>query len=130
MKRIFIVISLLVAACATLCAKEIKEIIFTPSPVMTCENCENRIKGNIRFEKGVKDITTNRETQEVVIKYDAEKTTPEQLSKAFCKIGYNVVEKTENCDNAKTCITEDSCDNATTGCDKGKDCCKKKITDK
>ena len=123
MKRTLIIISLLLAATASLCAKEIKEIVFTPSPVMTCENCENRIKGNLRFEKGVKDITTKLDSQEVVITYDAEKTSPENLKKAFGKIGYTVSEKgaAKACDKAaaKACAKK-ACEKATTtACDKG-----------
>ena len=35
----------------TAMAKTIKTTVFTTSPQMHCENCENKIKGNLRFEK-------------------------------------------------------------------------------
>ena len=40
-------------------AKDIKTAIFTTNPEMHCESCENKIKGNLRFEKGIKSIKTD-----------------------------------------------------------------------
>lgn len=71
-------------------AKDIKELVVTTTPPMSCQNCENRIKGNIRFEKGVKKIETDLQDQRIIIEYDADKTTPEKIEKAFDKIGYKV----------------------------------------
>lgn len=33
--------------------KELRVLIMTPTPQMHCENCENKIKKNLRFEKGI-----------------------------------------------------------------------------
>lgn len=79
-------------------AKDMQELIVTTNPPMSCQNCENKIKGNLRFEKGVKKIETNIPDQRVTIEYDADKTTPEQIENAFNKIGYQVrvIEDTEN----------------------------------
>lgn len=73
-------------------AKDIKTLVVTTSPQMHCANCENRIKGNLRFEKGVKAIETDIEHQTVTIRYDAEKNTPAQLIQAFSKFGYTARE--------------------------------------
>ena len=35
-------------------AKDIKTVVVTTQPQMHCSGCENKIKGNLRFEKGVK----------------------------------------------------------------------------
>ncbi len=70
-------------------AKDIQTIVVTTTPQMHCENCENRIKNNLRFEKGVKKIETNIEQQTVTITYDADKTTVEQLLKGFEKFKYS-----------------------------------------
>ena len=56
-------------------AKDIKTVVLTTVPQMHCENCEKRIKENIRFEKGIKKIVTDVEHQTVTITYDADKTT-------------------------------------------------------
>ncbi len=57
-------------------------------PTDALQNCEKKIKGNLRFEKGVKKIVTNIEQQTVTIEYDADKVTVNQLLKAFSKAGY------------------------------------------
>ena len=75
MKKAIIFLSLAIAA-ATSYAKDIKEIVFTTVPEMECTSCENKIKGNLRFEKGIKDIETDITTQEIKITYDADKTSP------------------------------------------------------
>lgn len=72
-------------------------LVVTPTPEMHCESCENKIKSNMRFEKGVKKIETNLETQEVAITYDPKKNSIEGLQKAMKNIGYDtkVVSDTE-----------------------------------
>lgn len=71
-------------------AKDIKTVVFTTDPQMHCEGCEKKIKGNIRFEKGVKKIETSVPDQTVTITYDADKTSVEKLVEAFKKIDYDV----------------------------------------
>ena len=71
-------------------AKDIQELVVTTNPPMHCENCENKIKNNLRFEKGIKKIQTNVPEQKVTIEYDAEKTNPANIENAFSKIGYEV----------------------------------------
>lgn len=89
MKRIlFLFVALL--SFASLSAKDIKTVIFTTEPQMHCENCEQKIKKNIRFAKGVKQIETSVADQTVTISYDADKTSPALLTEAFKKIGYTV----------------------------------------
>ena len=60
-------------------AKDIKTLVVTTTPQMHCANCENKIKNNLRFEKGVKKIDTNVAAQTVTIEYDADKTKAEDL---------------------------------------------------
>lgn len=70
-------------------AKELRVLVLTPTPQMHCENCENKIKNNMRFEKGVKKVETNIEKQEVTITYDPSKNTIEGLQAGMKKIGYD-----------------------------------------
>ncbi len=63
-------------------------VVFNVEPPMSCQNCENKIKSNIRFEKGVKKIETSLQDQTVAITYDPAKNTSEKLSDALKKIGY------------------------------------------
>lgn len=84
-----ILFTLMLAVVATVAsAKDIKTVIFTTMPQMHCENCENKIKGNLKFEKGVKKIETSVEKQKVYVTYDADKTSVEKLQKGFEKFGY------------------------------------------
>lgn len=119
-------------------AKDIKTVVFTTNPQMHCENCENKIKGNLRFEKGIKEITTSVPDQKVTIKYDADKTTPENIIKGFAKIGYTATAMTAEakkgeCCGKKTCAEKgEGCSKKAEGCAKKADnanaagCCAKK----
>ena len=61
-------------------AKDIRVVVFKVSQ-MHCENCEKKVKNNMRFEKGVKEKT-------VSITYDAEKTDVKKLQAGFKKFNY------------------------------------------
>ena len=93
MKKIMTLMAMLTIAIGMF-AKDIKTVVFTTNPQMHCENCENKIKGNLRFEKGIKEITTSVADQKVTVKYDADKTTPDNIIKGFAKIGYTATVKT------------------------------------
>lgn len=76
-------------AVATLAnAKDIKTVVLNTAPEMHCSSCENKIKSNIKFEKGIKDIETNLENKTVTIKYDADKTDVDKIIAGFKKIDY------------------------------------------
>lgn len=128
MKRHFLLLTL--ALCAiTSFAKDIKTIIVTTNPQMHCEACENKIKSNMRFEKGIKAIETDISRQEVTLTYDADKTTPEKLMKGFEKFGYTATVKTgcekqqTGCEQKQTC-----CEKAQADCEKKQTCCDKQQT--
>lgn len=91
----------------TMFAKDIKTVVFTTSPQMHCENCENKIKGNMKFEKGVKEIETNVAEQKVTIKYDASKTSPEKLAEGFAKFNYKATVVDNN--SKASCQAKTSC---------------------
>ena len=87
MKQILIIIAAMLIA---LGGKELRVLTVTTTPEMHCQNCEKKIKENIRFEAGVKKIETNLEKQLVVITYDPSKTDSKKLTQAFAKIGYTI----------------------------------------
>ena len=77
-------------------AKDIKTVVVTTQPQMHCDNCEKKITGNLRFEKGVKQIECDIEGQRVTITYDADKTNSDAIIQSFGKFGYKATEiKTE-----------------------------------
>lgn len=71
-------------------ASTLDTLCVTTTPQMHCEGCENKIKGNLRFVKGVKKIVTSVPKQTVTIVYDKTKSTPATIVDAFKKIGYEV----------------------------------------
>ena len=87
MKQIVLIIAALMLA---LGGKDLRVAVFTTNPEMHCQNCEKKIKENIRFESGVKKIVTSLEKQQVTITYDPAKTDVKKLTAAFAKIGYEV----------------------------------------
>ena len=91
MKRLSFIIFAL-SFSAALLAKDIKTAVFSTYPEMHCENCEKKIKGSLRFEKGIKNIITNLNSKTVTIKYDADKTTVDNIIKGFKKIKYEAKE--------------------------------------
>lgn len=108
MKRNLLLMIALLFAAVTF-AKDIKTVVVTTTPQMHCEGCENKIKSNLRFEKGIKAIETNVEGQTVTLTYDADKTTVEKLLKGFEKFGYKarVLKKGEKV----TKESEEGCEN-------------------
>ncbi len=68
-------------------------LVVTTSPQMHCNNCENKIKQNVRFVKGTKKIQTSVADQTVTIVYDKNKCKYEDFVTAFDKIGYEIKKK-------------------------------------
>ena len=87
MKKLVLFFAIMIMA-LTVAGKDIKTLVLTTNPQMHCESCENKIKNNIRFEKGVKSIETDIAAQTVTIVYDADKTTEDAIIQAFAKINY------------------------------------------
>ena len=95
MKKVLVLSAMMLTAIVGL-AKDIKTVVVTTQPQMHCASCENKIKGNLRFEKGVKEIQCDIEGQRVTVTYDADKTNSEAIIKSFNKFGYKATEvKTE-----------------------------------
>ena len=88
MKKLILLTAMLLTMTVGL-AKDIKTLVVTTNPPMHCENCENKIKGNMRFEKGVRNVETDLETQHVTITYDSRKASVKTLQEGMKKIGYD-----------------------------------------
>ena len=90
MKKIVLMFVMMMVAMVSFAkdVKTIKTVVFTTTPQMHCEACENKIKSDLRFEKGIKSIETSVPNQTVTVKYNADKTTPEKLLKGFEKFGF------------------------------------------
>ena len=71
-------------------AKDFHTVVFKVAQ-MECANCERKVKNNIKFEKGLKNFTTDLKERTVTITYDAEKTNVEKLKEGFRKFKYEAV---------------------------------------
>lgn len=91
LKTLFVVLFCVMFGTEALTAKEKESTevaVFTLSPAPVCQNCVNKIKNNLRFEKGVKEINVNLTTKRVILQYSPKSTNSENLVKALKKIGY------------------------------------------
>ena len=68
-------------------------LVVTTLPQMRCQNCEKKIKSNIRFVKGTRKIDTSVDEQKVTIVYDSKKADYDDFVAAFRKIGYEIKRK-------------------------------------
>jgi len=98
MKKLICILSLVLmmfampAGVAAKSPKETAVAVFSVEPKMSCANCENKIKTNLRYEKGVTDISTSLQGQTVTVTYDPARTDAAKLALAFKKIGYNATQ--------------------------------------
>ena len=86
-KRMLTALVITLLSVTAVMAKDIRTAVFKVSQ-MHCENCERKVKNNIKFEKGVKEFSTDLKTRTVSITYDADKTNVEKLKAGFKKFNY------------------------------------------
>lgn len=67
--------------------KSNKETVVFLIKNMHCQNCVEKVEKNIAFEKGVTNLTCDLSTLTVEVTYRTDKTTEDQLVRAFDKIG-------------------------------------------
>jgi len=84
-KRMMAALVVALLSVTAVMAKDIRTAVFKVSQ-MHCENCERKVKSNIKFEKGVKEFSTDLKTKTVSITYDAEKTTVDKLKSRFQEV--------------------------------------------
>lgn len=93
MKKNLLVAFMLMLAGNSFAQTAADTLVVTTQPQMHCENCEKKIKGNIRFVKGTKKIATSVKDQKVTIVYDGRKAKYNDYVEAFKKIGYEIKKK-------------------------------------
>lgn len=116
-----------------LAKKDLQVLVVTTTPQMHCSNCETKIKKNLRYVKGIKDIVTNVEKQTVTITYDAAKVTPEKIIKQFESFGYTAKEVKKQDGTCKGACCKKQTEGKSGGCcgkkeskaNKEGGCCKK-----
>ena len=69
---------------------------------VTCNSCKSKIEKNIGYEKGVTAVDADIEHDVVTVTYKPAKTSPEAISAALSKLGYdNQLEGTAAWDSVK-----------------------------
>lgn len=68
--------------------KQVETVVFNVK--MNCMSCVAKVKKNIPFERGVKDLKVDFDTQKVAITYKMKKTDIEKLKKAIEKLDITV----------------------------------------
>lgn len=75
MKKNLLVAFMLLFAGKSFAQTAVDTLVVTTQPQMHCQNCEKKIKSNIRFVKGTKKIETSVDEQKVTIIYNPKKPT-------------------------------------------------------
>lgn len=89
-KTVTLIAAALVCLSFTMAAaskKEIRRVVYQTN--LHCEKCAEKIRENVSFEKGVKDLKIDVDAKKVEIKFDAEKNDTLSLRKAINKLGYS-----------------------------------------
>lgn len=85
-------------------------VTFSINPMMHCINCENKVKSNLRFEKGIKEIKAEAPDSVVTITFDKRKTNVDNIAKGFAKIGYTATPaESTPCNKKKSCDSKQGC---------------------
>ena len=61
-----------------------------------CHSCKDNIMKNIPYENGVKDVSVDMKKQQVTVKFKTSKNDTKTLIKAFKKLGFDAVVKTDS----------------------------------
>lgn len=86
MKKLISILLLALFASVNVMAKSEKSTVLF-SVNLHCDGCVNKVEKNIAFEKGVKDLACDLKRKTVLVTFDPQKTSVENLQKAFEKIG-------------------------------------------
>ena len=55
-----------------------------------CGSCKKRITKAVKSVDGVQDVTWDKSTKDLTVKYDDDKTTPDAIKKAVVTAGHDV----------------------------------------
>lgn len=81
MKKILFILMALMVSTMTFAKANKQTVVFDVN--LHCQGCCDKVMKNIAYEKGVKDLRCDLEKKQVVVVFDADKTSVEQLQKAF-----------------------------------------------
>ena len=66
-----------------------KPVTITIKSTIICDECTERVRNALVYEKGIKKITTDLKTQEIYVKYNPKKIDEATIKKLIAAVGYN-----------------------------------------
>lgn len=109
MKKLLVLVLMTMFAVNTFAEEKKKKVSEVTYKVeIDCQSCVNKIKKNIPFEKGVKDLKVDFEGQTVTVQYREDKTNKGNLKAAFEKLEFKAEElkKGEYTSEKKKCSSD------------------------
>lgn len=96
---ILIVFVIIVASCNTKTSTQSAQLSAQPDTIktilhvegMTCDHCEMTVQASVKELDGLVKVKANHVDSTTLVKFDASKTTIEEISKAIEKKGYKVI---------------------------------------
>jgi len=77
-------------SCFMVYAQKATEETITIKSVIACQKCVDRIQKDLPYlAKGIKTVKADVATNEIVVTYKTDKTTPDAIRKAITTIGYD-----------------------------------------
>lgn len=63
---------------------------------IVCEECEDRVRNGLIYEKGIKRVTFDLETAEIFVKYNPKQITLDEIRTKITELGYDADDKKAN----------------------------------
>ena len=77
-------------SCFMVYAQKATDETITVKSVIACQKCVDRIQKELPYvAKGIKTVKADAATNEIVVTYKTDKTTPDAIRKAITAIGYD-----------------------------------------
>lgn len=89
LKLIITVLVLIFTVTAVNAQKKKTETIVINTTSAVCDMCKETIETALAYEKGVKSSNLDVKKKTITVKYNPEKTTPEQIRKVISETGYD-----------------------------------------
>jgi len=99
MKRVILLVVMSLLTVTYLSAQKVEKVkkakteTVVYSVDMDCEGCLNKIKKELTFAKGVKELHLSLENQIVAVKFDPSKTDKEKLAGTIKQLGHTATEQ-------------------------------------
>lgn len=88
MKKILTMVVAAMLCCATAMAKDMKVLVVKTMPEVQNAEAQAKVKDQLRLTAGVKKVEADAATRQLMVTYDADKTSAKQILAAMKKVGY------------------------------------------